>query len=187
MNSKTEWGQYPTEHVIRFIARNYYNRERMNTRILDFGCGGGAHTWYLAREGFDVYAFDGSESAICKLDARLQREHLKADLRVRDALLLDYPNEYFDAIVDNFCAFNNLLGIVSSMYEEMHTIIKPDGKLLTAVFGKRTDGFGTGKKLEEDTYSNLKCGTLKGRTKIHFLMLTVCQNCWMSVDLEMLK
>lgn len=73
------------------------------------------------------------------------------------------------------------------MYEEMHTIIKPDGKLLTAVFGKRTDGFGTGKKLEEDTYSNLKCGTLKGRTKIHFLMLTVCQNCWMSVDLEMLK
>ena len=45
MNSKTEWGQYPTEHVIRFIARNYYNRERMNTRILDFGCGGGAHTW----------------------------------------------------------------------------------------------------------------------------------------------
>jgi len=30
------------------------------------------------------------------------------------------------------------------------------------------DGFGTGEKLEEDTYSNLKCGTLKGRTKIHF-------------------
>lgn len=144
VHSKTEWGQYPTEHVIRFIARNYYNTERMNTRILDFGCGGGAHTWYLARE------------------------HLKADLSVRDALLLDYPNEYFDAVVDNFCAFNNLLEIVSSMYEEMHTILKPDGKLLTAVFGKRTDGFGTGEKLEEDTYSNLECGTLKGRTKIHF-------------------
>ena len=99
VHRKTECGQYPTEHVIRFIARNYYNTERMNTRILDFGCGGGAHTWYLAREGFDVYAFDGSESAICKLDARLQREHLKADLRVRDALLLDYPNEYFDGSI----------------------------------------------------------------------------------------
>ena len=32
VHSKTEWGQYPTEHVIRFIARNYYNTERMNTR-----------------------------------------------------------------------------------------------------------------------------------------------------------
>lgn len=25
VHSRTEWGQYPTEHVIRFIARNYYN------------------------------------------------------------------------------------------------------------------------------------------------------------------
>lgn len=36
-----EWGKYPTEHVIRFIARNYYKKERSKIRILDFGCGGG--------------------------------------------------------------------------------------------------------------------------------------------------
>lgn len=31
VHSTQEWGMYPTEHVIRFIARNYYNvpeRER---------------------------------------------------------------------------------------------------------------------------------------------------------------
>lgn len=41
VHSRTEWGQYPTEHVIRFIARNYYNKNRKEIRILDFGCGGG--------------------------------------------------------------------------------------------------------------------------------------------------
>lgn len=25
VHSTQEWGMYPTEHVIRFIARNYYN------------------------------------------------------------------------------------------------------------------------------------------------------------------
>ncbi len=38
----------------------------------------GAHTWYLAREGFDVYAFDGSKSAVAKAAQRLEKEHLKA-------------------------------------------------------------------------------------------------------------
>lgn len=35
VHSRTEWGQYPTEHVIRFIARNYYNKNRKEIRILD--------------------------------------------------------------------------------------------------------------------------------------------------------
>lgn len=41
IHSTTEWGQYPSEHVIRFVARNYYKKDRANTKILDFGCGGG--------------------------------------------------------------------------------------------------------------------------------------------------
>jgi hypothetical protein len=54
------------------------------------------------------------------------------------------------------------------MYDEMYHILKPGGKILTAVFGKKTLGYGTGKEIEKDTFSNLEEGTLKGRTKIHF-------------------
>ena len=73
---------YPTEHVIRFIARNYYNvPERGKIKILDFGCGTGAHTWYLAREGFDAYAFDGSESAIRRAKKDLQKKDYQPILR----------------------------------------------------------------------------------------------------------
>lgn len=40
IHKNQSWGKYPTEHVIRFIARNYYSQERSKIKILDFGCGG---------------------------------------------------------------------------------------------------------------------------------------------------
>ena len=47
------------------MARNYYSAaDRKNIKVCDMGCGSGANTWYLCNEGFDVYGFDGSESAI---------------------------------------------------------------------------------------------------------------------------
>lgn len=77
IHSTQEWGRYPSETVIRFIARNYYKTEREKIKILDFGCGAGAHTWYLAREGFDVYAFDGSKSAVDKAEKYLEADGYK--------------------------------------------------------------------------------------------------------------
>lgn len=36
---KQEWGKYPPEYVIRFIARNFYHAaDRRCVRLLDLGC-----------------------------------------------------------------------------------------------------------------------------------------------------
>lgn len=40
IHAKNEWGKYPSESVVRFVARNYYKKDREKIRILDFGCGG---------------------------------------------------------------------------------------------------------------------------------------------------
>ena len=77
IHAAQEWGKYPSEPVIRFVARNYYNGDRKAVKILDFGCGGGSHTWYLAREGFDTYGFDGSKSAVNKVEARLKKKNYR--------------------------------------------------------------------------------------------------------------
>ena len=98
IHSSREWGGYPSEHVIRFIARNYYNKKRAEVKILDFGCGSGANTWFLAREGFDTYAFDISESAINNLNNRMEKEGLSVNSLVSDGLALPYEDEMFDAI-----------------------------------------------------------------------------------------
>jgi len=96
IHSSREWGgAYPTEHVIRFVARNYYKRKRKSVKILDFGIGGGAHTWYLAREGFDTYGFDGSPSAVKRVQARLARENLAANIFCAKGQDVEYKKNFF--------------------------------------------------------------------------------------------
>ncbi len=168
VHSMQEWGMYPTEHVIRFVARNYYKLNRKEVKILDFGCGTGAHTWYLAREGFDAYAFDGSESAIRRAQERFAREHLEAHFEVADALDIGYPDHYFDAVIDNVCVYGNLLENINKMYANIYRMLKPEGRLLTTCFGKRTEGYGTGEALEKDTYVHITEGALIGRGTTHF-------------------
>ena len=84
-----EWGKYPPEYVIRFVARSFYGApDRKAVRLLDLGCGPGACTWYMAREGFSAAGIDGSETAICRCAERLRNERLAADLKVGDYVVL---------------------------------------------------------------------------------------------------
>ena len=102
-----EWGKYPAESLIRFIARNFYQRNRKSTKILEVGCGPGANIWYLAKEGFDTYGIDGSETAIKKAKKRLQEENLRAHLHIGDIINLPYEENYVDAVIDAECLYSN--------------------------------------------------------------------------------
>src|SRR5271169_5666380 len=102
-----EWGKYPAESLIRFIARNYYRKDRKNIRLLELGCGPGANIWYMAREGFDVYGIDGSETAIDKVKKRLESEGLKASLITGDITSLPFDDNFFDGIIDVECLYCN--------------------------------------------------------------------------------
>ena len=168
IHAAQEWGKYPSEHVIRFVARNYYRKKRQEVKILDFGCGGGNHTWYLAREGFDTYAFDGSASAVSRVNKRLEEENLQADVRVRDALELDYRKEFFDCVIDNAVVYANTYENITAMYREIYSLLKPGGTLFSVSFTTGTTGYGTGKELEKNTFCDITEGSLAGRGTTHF-------------------
>lgn len=127
IHAEREWGKYPSEHVIRFVARNYYKSDRKNTKALDIGCGAGANTWFLAREGFDVYAFDGSKSAIGRVKTLLSKDNLTANLKVCDAIEMDYPNDYFDFAIDNFSICCNKMECIEDIYKRIFNILKIGG------------------------------------------------------------
>lgn len=168
IHKKQQWGKYPAESVIRFVARNYYNQERNKINILDFGCGNGSHTWYLAKEGFNTFAFDGSKSAIDQVKKRLESEGLKAELQVKDALELDYEKKFFDCVIDSVMIYANLYENIIKMYQNIYELLKIGGKLFSISFSKNTTGYGTGVKIEKDTFRDITKGSLEGRGMVHF-------------------
>lgn len=163
-----EWGKYPSEPVIRFVARNYYKQDRKNVKILDFGCGQGACTWYLAREGFDTYAFDGSLSAVQKAKQILEKNNLTAIVEVMDGANISYPDDFFDAVIDGACIGHNRIEDIRQMYSSIYKILKKGGQLFSTFFTTQTTGFGTGEYIEKNTYKGLTSGHLQGYGIVHF-------------------
>lgn len=168
IHATEEWGKYPSEYVIRFVARNYYKENRKNIKILDFGCGAGSNTWFLAREGFDTYAFDGSQSAVDKAKKRFEKEGLEADFRVCDALETGYEDNFFDCVIDCVSIYANQYEHIIKMYEAVYRILKSGGRIFTSVFSKNTTGYGLGEEIERGTFTDIKQGNLAGRGTVHF-------------------
>lgn len=70
-------------------------------RALDIGCGQGRHTFLLADNGFDSYGIDFLERPINEAQTRSRSEGNKnVHFKVMDALHLDFPDNYFDVIID---------------------------------------------------------------------------------------
>ena len=159
-----EWGKYPAEHVVRFVARNFYKKspDRKLVRLLDLGCGPGACTWFMAREGFTVSGIDGSKTAITNAGNRLSAEGLKADLVVGDFSTLPWPDEFFDGVVDNATLCCNRFSQCEKVVTEVHRVLKRGGKFLSANFTDRTCGYGTGELIEDSTFRNIQKGPLAG-------------------------
>ena len=165
-----EWGKYPPEHVIRFVARNWYAvADRRHVRLLDLGSGPGACSWYMAREGFSVSAIDGSSTAIERLRQRLATESLTVDARVGDVVSLPWPDGSFDGVVDNGALCCNRFEAVRAALGEVLRVLKPGGCMLSATFSDRSWGYGLGRREEPGGFSAVAEGPLAGKGFILFL------------------
>ena len=179
IHQELEWGQYPSEEVVHFVARNYYQGDRAATRLLDLGCGTGAVSWYLGRERFAVYGMDGSPTAIDKAEQRLRKEGLSADLTVGDAAEMPYASCFFDGIVDSAMIYANTVANIRTILKECRRVLKPLGKLFsTGLFKVGMTGYGTGTRLEEHTYRELTEGSLAHRGTVHFFDERQIRDLW---------
>lgn len=161
---RQEWGKYPPEYVIRFVARNFYRAaDRKAVRLLDLGCGPGACTWYMAREGFSISGIDGSPTAIQNATARLHAEGLTADLQVGDYTRLPWPDNYFDGVLDNVTLCCNRFAQCQLAVAEVQRVLKNGGAFLSANFTDRTWGYGLGREIEPSGFTDIREGPLAGR------------------------
>jgi SAM-dependent methyltransferase len=165
-----EWGKYPPEHVIRFIARNFYSiSDRRAIRLLEIGCGPGANVWYMAREGFSVSGIDGSSTAIQRARERLANEGLSADLKMGDFAQLPWPDATFDGVVENVSLGCNPISAIECALNEVHRVLRPGAPLLSSFFSDKTWGYVAKEMSERDGFSNITEGPLADKGFCLFL------------------
>jgi SAM-dependent methyltransferase len=169
-----DWGKYPPEELIRFMARCYYTvPDRKQVKVLEIGCGMGANVWYLAREGFDAHGIDGSPTVIEKARRRMQQEGVSATFHVGDVnTLLDfYHGQRFDLIIDVGCLVCNKLREVHNIVAQALELLKPGGRLFSMVVARGSYGDGSGREIEPGTFMDATEGVLAGRGLMHLFTL----------------
>jgi len=164
-----EWGKYPGEPLIRFVARNFYHLKRSNIRILELGCGPGANLWYCAKEGFKIYGVEGSSKAVELCTNRLNSEIPKweGEIIIGDVTELPYQDSYFDAVIDNECCSCLNFEDTKKTYLESNRVLKSNGKLFIRTFSQGSYGDQTGKRISKDMWVTDKGNTL-GKGPIRF-------------------
>ena len=161
--SSREWGKYPPEHIVRFVARTFYRvPNHTDVRLLEIGCGPGANVWFMAREGFSVAGIDSSASAIRKAKERLSNEGLEADLRVGNFTALPWPDNTFDGVLENVSLCCNGSEAIRVALEEVRRVSKPGAPFQASFFTTATWGYRLGTPVEPDGFRDITEGPLVG-------------------------
>lgn len=136
---------YPNEELLRFLGRHYFSRvareDRKDIKILELGCGSGANLWMIAKEGFDAYGIDLSQSAIDL--AQQMMDHWQTQATLVQGSIDDLPFEdgEFDVIVDVFSANCLPEKDFSVCLSEVYRCLKSGGRFFSYCPSVKSDAF----------------------------------------------
>ena len=85
--SKREWGIYPYEEVVKFY-KLYNIKFKTKPQVLDIGAGMGANSWFMAKEGGNITALEGSKSAIKKINTIKKRFNVSKKIKIVNGNIL---------------------------------------------------------------------------------------------------
>jgi SAM-dependent methyltransferase len=168
--SREQWGYYPPEELIRFMARHYYQvADRSRVRVLEVGCGPGAGpAWYVAREGFSYTGIDGSATAIDKARRRFSAEGLAGEFVVGSGESLPWADGAFDCVIDVACLQHNDEAAARAMIGEIHRVLIPGGRHFSLTTRAGCWGDGTGAKVDSSSYRDVSEGPFAGMGVVRF-------------------
>lgn len=92
--------RYPHTKVVQFLFRRFPQRAaRGGVAVLDFGCGSGVHTVFLANEGFSAHGVDISAVGVTNTRAWLDTAAGTATLAVASVERTPFADASFDALI----------------------------------------------------------------------------------------
>ena len=97
-------------------------------RVLDYCCGDGQNTVFLAKNGADAFGIDISPVSIQNAKEKAEKKGLKnASFLVMDAEKLEFEDNFFDLIV---CSGVLHHLNIEKAYQELSRVLKPGGKII---------------------------------------------------------
>lgn len=145
---------YPSESVVRFIARRFGGVTDAPSRpshLLDIGCGAGRHTFMMLKAGHYVDAVDISEEGLRALRKRLKEEGHSATCTNASMTNLPFDSSTFDGAVAygvfNYGTHQHFADAVS----EAHRVLRRDGHLLCVTRSTLDQRMTLGKVVGPDT------------------------------------
>ncbi len=165
-----DWGRYPPEALVRFMARHYYSvAQRSSIRVLDVGCGpGSGASWFVAREGYALSGIDGSPTAIAKARERFSSEGIAGDFQTGAIDRLPWPDGCFDVVIDNGCLTCNSEHDAVASVNEIHRVLKAQGRHFSITPRAGCWGDGTGERVDATTWRNVTEGPFAGLGSTRF-------------------
>lgn len=116
-------------------------KKQQKQSFLDLGCGLGRHTILFAKNGFDVLAFDISETAIEHTSEWAKNENLNIDIKQGDMLNIPFDNESIDCILCmNVISHTDTKGMYK-IADELKRVLKSNGECYLTLGSKETWGF----------------------------------------------
>ena len=122
-------GQRPFERLIPF-------HDLKGKRVLEIGCGLGAHAQLLAEAGCHLTCIDLTQKAVDMTQRRLALRGLPADVRCMDAEQIAFPGGEFD-FVWSWGVIHHSAN-TERIVREVHRLLKPSGEVRFMVYHKRS-------------------------------------------------
>ena len=111
-------------------------------KVLFVAEGEGRNAVFVAKSGYEVSAFDYSESGQQKALMLAQEHGISINYIVSDVLELPYENESFDALVLIFAHFPAEIRKQANL--KLLELLKPEGKILFEAFSKEQLNYTSG-------------------------------------------
>jgi tellurite methyltransferase len=127
-------------------------RSRGARRALDLGCGVGRHALLLADAGFEVEAFDGSETGLSVLRETAASRGLTLGLQHGNADALPYADGSFDFVLSWNVIYHGTLGDAGARIAEIWRVLKPGGLYQGTMLPTRNSNYGHGRRVAPDTF-----------------------------------
>jgi len=151
----TPWKDHPPEPPVTYFF-HYLKERKPDAKLLDIGCGDGWISLQAARNSFEIWGIDSSETAIAeaKEDAAIDELTDQVHFQVGDALDLPYRSASFDAAFDRGLFHHILPENRERYFNTLLRVLKEKSWMYIAVFSEKNPE-GVGQRFARNAMADL--------------------------------